>query len=144
MSNFDEKAVDRIKKLEREVERLRVKERPGIWLDWTPTPSWAGGADPISLTINSARYSQVGKIVHFAIKATLVVGTGSHSILYLTAPVTIKTGILPAISVSSNVVTGSYLSYVGFVDPSAAITVVFGFAIASDGNIFVSGTYEAA
>ena len=28
MSNFDEKTVDRIKRLEREVERLRVKERP--------------------------------------------------------------------------------------------------------------------
>ena len=28
MSNFDEKTVERIKKLEREVERLRVKERP--------------------------------------------------------------------------------------------------------------------
>lgn len=30
MSNFDEKAVDRIKRLEREVERLRVKESPDM------------------------------------------------------------------------------------------------------------------
>ena len=37
MSNFDEKTVERIKKLEREVERLRVKESPGAWQNWTPT-----------------------------------------------------------------------------------------------------------
>ena len=33
MSNFDEKTVDRIKRLEREVERLQVKERPIVITD---------------------------------------------------------------------------------------------------------------
>lgn len=57
MSNFDEKSLGRIKRLEREVERLRVKESPGAWLDWTPTVTgWAAG-----YTCN-ARYCKVGKL----------------------------------------------------------------------------------
>ena len=57
MSNFEEKTVDRIKKLEREVERLRVKESPGAWVDWTPTVrGWEAGYTCI------ARYCKVGKL----------------------------------------------------------------------------------
>ena len=64
MSNFDEKTVDRIKKLEREVERLRVKESPGAWTSWTPTVTFAGGTtDPSSTTKQYARYTTIGKIV---------------------------------------------------------------------------------
>ena len=60
--NFDEKAVDRIKKLERGVERLRVKESPGAWLDWTPTLTVDGGTAPTySEFVN--RYCMVGKMV---------------------------------------------------------------------------------
>lgn len=55
--NFDEKVVDRIKKLEREVERLRVKESPGAWQSWTPTVTgWAAGYTC------KARYCKVGKL----------------------------------------------------------------------------------
>lgn len=44
MSNFDEKVVDRIKKLEREVERLRVKEKQVFVPLTTPltSTSWDG------------------------------------------------------------------------------------------------------
>ena len=44
MSNFDEKAVDRIKRLEREVERLRVKEKQVFVPLTTPltSTSWDG------------------------------------------------------------------------------------------------------
>ncbi len=46
MSNFDEKAVDRIKRLEREVERLRVKESGKFIALTTPltSTSWDGDA----------------------------------------------------------------------------------------------------
>ena len=46
MSNFDEKTVDRIKKLEREVERLRVKESGKFIALTTPltSTSWDGDA----------------------------------------------------------------------------------------------------
>ena len=44
MSNFDEKVVDRIKRLEREVERLRVKEKQAFVPLTTPltSTSWDG------------------------------------------------------------------------------------------------------
>lgn len=45
MSNFDEKAVDRIKRLEREVERLRVKERPDSGSGVTDHGALTGLAD---------------------------------------------------------------------------------------------------
>lgn len=46
MSNFDEKVVDRIKRLEREVERLRVKEKQVFVPLTTPltSTSWDGDA----------------------------------------------------------------------------------------------------
>lgn len=62
MSNFDEKLVDRLKRLEREVERLRVKESPGAWLDWTPTLTVSGGTAPTYATFIN-RYCMVGKLV---------------------------------------------------------------------------------
>lgn len=62
--NFDEKVVDRIKRLEREVERLQVKESPGAWVNWTPTVTFEGGTtDPSSIAKVSARYTQIGKTV---------------------------------------------------------------------------------
>lgn len=46
MSDFDEKVVDRIKRLEREVERLRVKEKQVFVPLTTPltSTSWNGGS----------------------------------------------------------------------------------------------------
>lgn len=46
MSNFDEKVVDRIKRLEREVERLRVKESP-IMSNYLLTTGKAADADKL-------------------------------------------------------------------------------------------------
>lgn len=63
--NFDEKVVDRIKRLEREVERLQVKESPGAWQDWTPTVTgWAAGYTVI------ARYCKVGKLCFVYLQIT--------------------------------------------------------------------------
>ena len=65
MSNFDETLMKRLTKLEREVERLQVKERPDStaflqtpsWTSWTPTVTgWAAGYTVI------ARYCKVGKL----------------------------------------------------------------------------------
>jgi len=80
MSNFDEKTVERIKKLEREVERLRVKESPGAWQDWTPTVTgWAAGYTCI------ARYCKVGKMVSVKIR---IYGTSNSANVYVTLPFT--------------------------------------------------------
>ena len=48
MSNFDEKVVDRIKRLEREVERLRVKEKQVFVPLTTPLTSTSWDGDSIS------------------------------------------------------------------------------------------------
>ena len=48
MSNFDEKVVDRIKKLEREVERLRVKEKQVFVPLATPLTSTSWDGDSVS------------------------------------------------------------------------------------------------
>ena len=82
MSNFEEKAVDRIKKLEREVERLRVKESPGGWKDYTPT---FGGfsVDPSGV----CRYCIIGKLCHVVIYLTTS-GTSNANTFTISLPVT--------------------------------------------------------
>ena len=50
MSNFDEKTVDRIKRLEREVERLRVKEKQVFVPLTTPLTSTSWDGDSFSTT----------------------------------------------------------------------------------------------
>jgi len=50
VSNFDEKAVDRIKRLEREVERLRVKESGKFIALTTPLTSTSWDGDSFSTT----------------------------------------------------------------------------------------------
>jgi len=50
MSNFDEKTVERIKKLEREVERLRVKEKQVFVPLTTPLTSTSWDGDSFSTT----------------------------------------------------------------------------------------------
>lgn len=50
MSNFDEKVVDRIKRLEREVERLRVKEKQVFVPLTTPLTSTSWNGDSFSTT----------------------------------------------------------------------------------------------
>ena len=55
---FEEKIIERLKRLEREVERLMVKESPGAWMDWTPTQTgWT------ALPLGIYRYCRVGKLV---------------------------------------------------------------------------------
>ena len=79
MSNFDEKMIDRIKKLEREVERLRVKESPGAWLDWTPTQT--GWTD---VPAGIYRYCKVGNLV--TCKVTMSAGTSNDTVATLSLP----------------------------------------------------------
>jgi len=78
MSNFDETMLKRLTKLEREVERLRVKESPGAWQSWTPTVTgWADGYTCI------ARYCKVGKMVSVKIQ---IIGTSNSANVYITLP----------------------------------------------------------
>lgn len=71
MSNFEEKSLGRIKQLEREVERLKVKESPGAWLNWTPTFTASSGT--FADTSGSfGSYCVVGKVMHISIYFNIV------------------------------------------------------------------------
>ena len=69
MSNFDEKTIERIKRLEREVERLRVWERPyTAWTNWTPNLD-PNGTGTVLSGYTAARYSVSGRTVNFTFAA---------------------------------------------------------------------------
>ena len=78
--NFEEKIIERLKRLEKEVERLRVKESPGAWLDWTPYVEASVGS--LTSYTSSGRYCRIGKVIicNFSITITDN-GTGFGGIL---------------------------------------------------------------
>ena len=80
--NFDETMLKRLTKLGREVERLRVKEKGGAWLDWTPT---FGGfsANPSGV----CRYCIIGKLCHVVIHLPTP-GTSNANTFTISLPVT--------------------------------------------------------
>lgn len=141
MSNFDEKAVDRIKKLEREVERLRVKESPGAWLDWTPTVTWITGTAPTTTTITSARYCKVGKLVAFNVFLTITRGSGTALSASITPPVAISS---VGTAIGRTTLHGSLESVVCPISSTVTIQAQLGTSMSSDGYLIITGTYEAA
>ena len=72
MSNFDEKTVDRIKRLEREVERLRVKESGKFIALTTPLTSTSWDGDAFSTTAKTKIDLSVVFNVPAGVKAILV------------------------------------------------------------------------
>ena len=143
MSNFDEKTIERIKRLEKEVERLRVKESPGAWLDWTPTVTFAGGTtDPSTTTLQYARYMQIGKIV--IATADYLFGTGGDRTQFkFTLPLT------PAQTYGA--VTGYESLKTTFTDPSKASMEASGALVTvyvpvqdKAGHVMFTAVYEVA
>jgi len=143
VSNFDEKTVDRIKKLEREVERLRVKESPGAWTSWTPTVTFDGGTtDPSSTTKQYARYTTIGKIV--IATADYLFGTGGDMTQYkFTLPLT------PAQTYGA--VTGYESLKTAFTEPTKASLSKTGALVTVNvpvqdkaGHVMFTAVYEAA
>ena len=86
--NFEEKVVDRIKKLEREVERLRVKESPGAWQSWTPTIGYVGGSGTPTISAEG-RYMIVGKIVYLLLGGQLTRNGATHAYLSISTPTSV-------------------------------------------------------
>ena len=72
MSNFDEKVVDRIKRLEREVERLRVKEKQVFVPLTTPLTSTSWDGDAYSTTAKTKIDLSVVFGVPAGVKAVVV------------------------------------------------------------------------
>lgn len=81
--NFDERMMQRLTNAEREIERLKVKESAGAWLDWTPTlTGWteslpAGGV---------YRYCRIGKLV--MLRIGMSAGTSNDTVASMTIPFT--------------------------------------------------------
>ena len=86
--NFDEKLVDRIKKLEREVERLRVKESPGAWLDWTPYVEASVGS--LTSYTSSGRYCRIGKVVTCYLYITITDNGTGNGVISTNLPVALS------------------------------------------------------
>jgi len=83
MSSFEDAIIQRIKQLEREVERLQRWERPklGQWTSFTPTYSgWV--ADSVT---GIFKYSVIGNIVFLLIDMTA--GTSNATNAYIDLPV---------------------------------------------------------
>jgi len=147
MSNFDEKVVDRIKKLEREVERLRVKESPGAWLAWTPTVAWTGGTtDFTTAEVSAASYCKVGKLLLVNIVYQIsTVGTGDRTQLTLTLPTGID--ISPSSALSGiEAVRQTTLTPVGVraFSTDDKLYVYFSTAPTLAGYIYITGVCQIA
>ena len=72
MSDFDEKLIERLKRLEREVERLQVKEQPvGAWQSYTVSWTAATTNPSIGNGTLTGRYVQIGKTVICSISLTM-------------------------------------------------------------------------
>jgi len=72
VSNFDETVIRRLTALEREVERLRVKERPvGAWQSYTVSWTAATTNPSIGNGTLTGRYVQIGKTVICSISLTM-------------------------------------------------------------------------
>jgi hypothetical protein len=116
------------------------------WVDWTPTVSPSAGAF-ISLTINSARYSQTQKIITCSFDITINnVGTGSGALLISMPFASIAAGNGSAMGVyRERSVTGDQ----GFCNRSGTTTCFLlkydQTAILNSGRSFAGTfTYEAA
>ena len=82
MSNFDETVIRRLTALEREVERLQVKEQPvGAWQSYTVSWTAATTNPSIGNGTLSGRYVQIGKtcilVVGLVMGSTTTYGSGN-------------------------------------------------------------------
>jgi len=83
VSAFEDAVIQRIKQLEREVERLQRWERPklGQWTSFTPTyTGWTSGT-----VTGTFKYSVIGNIVFLLIDMTA--GTSNATNAYIDLPV---------------------------------------------------------
>lgn len=117
MSNFDEKVVDRIKRLEREVERLRVKESPGAWVAYTPIWTAYTGTPSLGNGTITGKYTKVGKMVTAVVTLTFgsTTSVSGTSVWYISLPFIAVTGMGVWVAFESGVkyYTGTVKVYTG-------------------------------
>lgn len=146
--NFDEKVVDRIKKLEREVERLRVKESPIVtpsWRDFYNTPSIFWSSTPPTVSTRAGRFTVVGNTFFFRIFVQITdIGSGNSTYGYIG-----NLSMLPASGCAAygvqNITSATYTSVAVHVNSSAnQVQFFLPAAINRNGNLYIQGFYEVA
>lgn len=141
----DTSLATKVTALDRKVERLKVKESPnaGVWQDWTPTVTFAGGTtDPSSTTLQYARYTRIGKTV--IANADYTFGAGGNRTEYkFTLPLT------PAKTYGA--VTGYESLKTAFTDPTKASLAASGALVTvyvplqdKAGHVMFTAVYEVA
>ena len=113
MSAFEDAVIQRIKQLEREVERLQRWERPKLgWTSFTPTCyGWTSGT-----VTGTFKYSVIGNIVFLLIDMTA--GTSNDTNAYINLPVNADLnvsygGALGMAMDNGTVLTGATKWYIG-------------------------------
>jgi hypothetical protein len=130
--------------LEREIERLKVKESAGAWMDWTPSITWEGGTtDPTTTTVTHARYTKIGKLVTFSILFNITRGTGDRNLCRFTLPTSAKTTGQTLTAYQTLTVGGYGASAASRVVASTSTAFVFTGTMTADGSIWCAGSYEA-
>jgi hypothetical protein len=131
----------KLKKLENEIERLKTIERGGVWTNYTPTVTYAGGTtDPTSITKVYAKYSRIGNVVHVALRYTYVVGSGDRTTTLFTLPVSAKTTLWSVIC-WERINTGNQEVKPAWINTSTQLIAQHG-TMAVDQHVTVFGTYE--
>ena len=140
---MDIKFAEQLRALEKRVSHVeRVEGTNANWQNWTPSVAYYGGStNPQSVSFDHARYIQVGKIVTFSFVANVIRGSGNRTIVYFTLPVTAKYSNFSA-SCSEDVTTSTQLPRGCFADQANRVCVRLETAMARDGKIRVSGSYE--
>lgn len=140
MSDFDEKLIERLKRLEREVERLQVKEQPvGAWQSYTVSWTAATTNPSIGNGTLSGRYVQIGKTVmgSICLKCGSTTTYGSGAWLF-GLPKTVANSGTPYLGTFTILDIG-YIFYSGAVNIFPG-TVISNFIRDNDGNGILSST----
>jgi hypothetical protein len=112
------------------------------WQAWTPTVTYLGGTtDPKSLTVDHARYCRTGNTVTFSIVATVERGSGNRTVVAFSLPLTAKYANFAA-SGTEDITSTTPKACGCYSDNAKRVLVRFATAMANDGKIRVSGSYE--
>lgn len=135
MSNNELVLLRRIEELENYIKR--VPEVGGVWKNWTPTITYAGGTtDPTSLIL-SAHYSVIGKICIFTVTGTLTRGSGDRLYISFTLPINYYINF----SANATVNFGSLKVCPNYGAASSRLTI-FNNGMTADGYLWCSGFYR--
>ena len=75
-----------INELEYKISALATIQTGGIWTDWTPTVTASGSMTIASLSVQSARYSVIGRICFINYWVQFTTGGTADTTVYITAP----------------------------------------------------------